>query len=40
MQSIKQWEEKMQERIKSVSWKQFIETRASWYSLVFNKRDK
>ncbi|NUJ97428.1 hypothetical protein HGA92_01415 [Candidatus Gracilibacteria bacterium] len=38
MQDLKIWEEKIKNKIKASSWKQFIETRASWYPLVFNKR--
>jgi len=38
MQDLEIWEEKIKNKIKASSWKQFIETRASWYPLIFNKR--
>jgi hypothetical protein len=38
MQDLKFWEEKLKEKIKNTTWNQFIESRTSWYPLVFNKR--
>jgi hypothetical protein len=39
MQSIKQWEDKMQEKRKKTPWREFLKELSSWLNLSFYKNN-